>query len=107
MSDLIPGVLYHHERWDGNGYPDGLAGDDIPVFGRVICLADSFDAMSSTRTYRRSMQLQDIRREIMQCAGSQFDAQLARVFVDLDFQPVFELASVHQKDDQPLMRKAI
>ncbi|MCX5661752.1 MAG: HD-GYP domain-containing protein [Planctomycetota bacterium] len=73
MQDLIPGVLYHHERWDGRGYPFGAAGADIPLFGRLICLADSFDAMSSNRTYRQAMRLEQVLSEISRCAGKQFD----------------------------------
>ncbi len=52
LQDIIPGVLYHHERWDGRGYPHKMAGEAVPLIGRIICVADSFDAMSSTRTYR-------------------------------------------------------
>src|SRR5690606_20290161 len=55
LADVLPGVLSHHERWDGKGYPHGLAGEEIPMFGRLIAIADSFDAMSSTRTYRSAM----------------------------------------------------
>ncbi len=53
----LPGVLYHHERWDGRGYPQGLAGDDIPLMARIIAVADSFDAMTSSRPYRNAMPL--------------------------------------------------
>ncbi len=55
LSDVLPGVLHHHERWDGNGYPTGLAGESIPLVARLIGLADAFDAMSSTRTYRPAL----------------------------------------------------
>ena len=87
LQDIIPGVLYHHERWDGRGYPYGLAGDKIPLMGRIICVADSFDAMSSTRTYRPALPLETVLAEIQRCAGQQFDPQLAKVFVTLDFSP--------------------
>ena len=97
MKDLIPGVLYHHERWDGRGYPHQLAGTDIPLFGRLICLADSFDAMSSNRTYRKAMALDQVLEEIRRCAGSQFDPELAALFVDLDFTPFHELIAQHQQ----------
>ncbi len=85
LQDIIPGVLYHHERWDGKGYPYGLAKDDIPLMGRIICVADSFDAMSSTRTYRPALPLDTVLGEIRRCAGSQFDPKLAELFVALDF----------------------
>jgi HD-GYP domain-containing protein (c-di-GMP phosphodiesterase class II) len=84
MSDLIPGVLYHHERFDGRGYPSRLAGENIPLFGRIIGLADAFDAMSSHRTYRRAMKLPDVLAEMQRCAGSQFDPQLIEPFLKLD-----------------------
>ncbi|HVT80815.1 MAG TPA: HD domain-containing phosphohydrolase [Phycisphaerae bacterium] len=87
LQDIIPGVLYHHERWDGRGYPHMLAGDKIPLLGRIICVADSFDAMTSTRTYRAARSLEAVLKEIERCAGSQFDPALARVFVTLDFGP--------------------
>ena len=96
MRDLIPGVLYHHERWDGKGYPHGKAGADIPIFGRLICLADSFDAMSSSRTYRKGMAHEQVIAEIKRCAGTQFDPELAARFVNLDFKPYFETNERHQ-----------
>ena len=96
MHDLIPGVLYHHERWDGRGYPHGLAGRDIPLFGRVIGLADAFDAMSSTRTYRRSLSRDQVLAEVRRCRNSQFDPELADLFVNLDFTRFDELIAQHQ-----------
>ena len=85
LQDIIPGVLYHHERWDGRGYPYGKKGEDIPLIGRIICVADSFDAMSSTRTYRAALNLETVLEEIRRCAGGQFDPALAKVFITLDF----------------------
>ncbi len=85
LQDIIPGVLYHHERWDGRGYPYQLAGDKVPLMGRIIGVADSFDAMSSTRTYRPALPLDTVLAEIQRCAGSQFDPALAKVFITLDF----------------------
>lgn len=85
LQDIIPGVLYHHERWDGRGYPYRIAGDAIPLMGRIICVADSFDAMGSTRTYRAAMSPETVLAEIARCGGTQFDPQLAAVFVKLDF----------------------
>ncbi len=85
LQDIIPGVLYHHERWDGKGYPHMLAGEKIPLLGRIICVADSFDAMTSTRTYRAARSLEAVLEEIHRCAGAQFDAALAKAFTTLDF----------------------
>ncbi|MFW6059164.1 MAG: HD-GYP domain-containing protein [Phycisphaeraceae bacterium] len=98
MEDLLPGVLYHHERWDGAGYPQGLAGEDIPLFGRLLGLADAFDAMSSDRTYRAAMQFDHVIAEVRRHAGTQFDPQLAELFVNLDFQPFFDLIQKHQQN---------
>lgn len=85
LKDVLPGVLHHHERWDGRGYPAGLAGEDIPFIARVLALADSFDAMSSTRSYRAAMPRAAVLAEIERCAGTQFDPGLVPAFVALDF----------------------
>ncbi|MBX3403096.1 MAG: HD-GYP domain-containing protein [Phycisphaeraceae bacterium] len=85
LADVLPGVLHHHERFDGKGYPHGLAGDSIPVMARIIALADTFDAMSSSRSYRAAMPRAQVLAEVARCAGVQFDADLARRFVELDF----------------------
>ena len=98
MKDLIPGVLCHHERWDGKGYPSKLAGDDIPIMGRVIGLADAFDAMSSNRTYRKAMDINEVLEEIKRCSGEQFDPHLVDVLVKMDFEPFLELISKHQTE---------
>lgn len=85
LDDVLPGVLYHHERWDGGGYPHGLSGERIPLVARLIALADSFDAMSSTRTYRPAMTRDRVLQEILNCGGAQFDPTLVSHFVNLDF----------------------
>lgn len=85
LRDVLPGVMHHHERWDGRGYPHGLAGEQIPLMARIIALADTFDAMSSTRSYRPAMPREKVLQEIERCAGEQFDAQLAKAFIGLDF----------------------
>ncbi len=96
LDDVLPGVLHHHERYDGNGYPAGLAGEDIPLVARIITLADSFDAMSSTRTYRRRLSREDVLEEISRCAGYQFDPKLAPILVNLDFSEFDKLVDQHQ-----------
>jgi len=95
MADVLPGVLAHHERWDGRGYPNGVAGEDLPLFGRLIGLADSFDAMSSTRTYRAAMPREKALSEIRRCAGTQFDPQLAPIFANMDFSEYDEMVRKH------------
>lgn len=96
LKDILPGVLHHHERWDGRGYPNGLSGENIPLVARLIALADSFDAMSSTRTYRSGMHRDSVLQEIQRCAGSQFDPDLARYFIKLDFTEYDRLVREHQ-----------
>ena len=77
----LPYVLYHHERWDGGGYPTGRAGDDIPVEARVLAVADAYDAMTSARPYRRPISAELALEEVERCAGTQFDPDIARLFV--------------------------
>lgn len=83
MEGLIEGVRYHHERYDGKGYPDGLKGEKIPLVARVLCLADCYDAMTSNRVYRKRLSDEEVRNEILRCAGTQFDPNLAEIFVRL------------------------
>ncbi len=96
LEDVLPGVLHHHERFDGRGYPAGLSGDRTPLMARIISLADSFDAMSSTRTYRSAMDRQRVLGEIEKCAGTQFDPQLAQLFLGLDLTEYDEMVARHQ-----------
>ena len=77
---ILPLVLHHHERWDGDGYPTGRRGDDIPLEARVLCIADSFDAMTSTRPYRASWTPDEALEELERCAGTQFDPELVGAF---------------------------
>ena len=85
--DYIPGlkegVRSHHERWDGTGYPDGLAGDNISIFARILCLADSYDAMTTDRVYRKKLSRDQVISEITQNRGKQFDPHLADVFLKM------------------------
>ncbi|PWK13748.1 bifunctional diguanylate cyclase/phosphohydrolase [Tumebacillus permanentifrigoris] len=76
------GVLYHHERFDGRGYPLGLSGDAIPLAGRILAIADSFSAMTLDRSYRKSKTIEEALTEIRRCAGAQFDPLLAELFCD-------------------------
>lgn len=81
LHPLIPAVLYHHERWDGRGYPEGLSGEDIPFIARVVSVGDTFDAMTSDRPYRDSLSMEAALEEIRSNAGSQFDPELADAFL--------------------------
>ncbi|MCA9793594.1 MAG: HD-GYP domain-containing protein [Candidatus Eremiobacteraeota bacterium] len=81
LASLLPAVRGHHERWDGNGYPDGLSEQEIPVSARILTLADSFDAMIGERPYREAMNSSQALIEIVRGSGSQFDPELAGIFV--------------------------
>ena len=83
MKNVGEGALYHHERYDGKGYPEGRAGEDIPLIARMICVADSFDAMNSNRVYRKKLTIEDILNEIRKNKGTQFDPKIADVFLDI------------------------
>ena len=72
----------HHEKWDGTGYPNGLKGEEIPLSGRIIALADTYDAMTSDRPYRKALSHETAIDEIKRCAGTQFDPVLAQLFID-------------------------
>ena len=83
FQPLVPMLKYHHERYDGKGYPEGLKKEEIPVFAQIISLADSFDAMTSKRSYRGFIKsFDEALEEITRCAGTQFDPKLARIFVE-------------------------
>ena len=103
LQDVIPGVLYHHERIDGKGYPHGLRGYDIPVFARVIALADSFDAMSSTRTYRAALSRDQVIEEIKRCSGTQFDPVLVPHFLRLDLTVYDRMVEEHKAAGPSIM----
>lgn len=77
---ILPVVLHHHERWDGAGYPAGRKGEEIPLEARVLCIADSFDAMTSTRPYRAPKRPDEALEELELCSGSQFDRELVEAF---------------------------
>ena len=82
---MLPGVRSHHERWDGKGYPDGTAKTRTPLFGRILGIADAFDAMCSSRAYREKLNRDEVLDEIAACSGSQFDPELVKHFLTIDF----------------------
>jgi HD-GYP domain-containing protein (c-di-GMP phosphodiesterase class II) len=88
----LPYVLYHHERWDGTGYPTGRAGEEIPVEARVLAVADAFDAMTSDRPYRPALSHDAAVAEVERCSGSQFDPAIVDIFLEL-FAEAEELAA--------------
>lgn len=81
MGSIVPAVLHHHERYDGEGYPSGLAGANIPLAARIIAIADSYDAMTSDRSYRLALSYAGAIEELRRCAGMQFDPELVELFI--------------------------
>ena len=83
FADMIPIVLHHHEKFDGTGYPSKLKGDEIPYLARITAIADTFDAMTSVRPYRNALPIEIVKEEFKRCSGTQFDPQVATVFLDI------------------------
>jgi hypothetical protein len=81
IRNLLPGVLYHHERVDGTGYPDGLTGEAIPLLARILAVADGYDAMSTTRPYRQALPCRKVEEILMEGAGKQWDKQVVEAFL--------------------------
>ena len=77
LRDLVPAVRHHHENWDGTGYPNRIAGDAIPLAARIIRFADTIDAMTTDRPYRRPLTEAQVRAEVIRCRGTQFDPEIA------------------------------
>lgn len=81
LGEALPGIRHHHERYDGQGYPSGLAGSDIPLIARILSVCDSFDAMTSDRTYRPAMSKERAVCELLEGGGTQFDPQVVDFFI--------------------------
>jgi HD-GYP domain-containing protein (c-di-GMP phosphodiesterase class II) len=96
LAGLAPAIRHHHERWDGQGYPDGLRGEDIPLDARVVAVVDCVCALISTRPYRQALPLGEACAELERCAGTQFDAEIVSLFVD-----ELQRLAPHLSDDRP------
>jgi putative nucleotidyltransferase with HDIG domain len=83
FQEIIPIVYHHHEKYNGTGYPGKIAGEEIPLFARIAAIADTFDAMTSKRSYRNALPLEVVREEIEKYSGTQFDPEIAKVFIDI------------------------
>ena len=83
FSEIADYILAHHERWDGMGYPKGLKGNDIPIYARIISVADSFDAMTSDRAYRKAMSINQAKQEITKFSNIQFDPSVVKIFLEI------------------------
>jgi HD-GYP domain-containing protein (c-di-GMP phosphodiesterase class II) len=91
MREILDGALYHHERWDGRGYPKGVSEQKIPLVGRIICVADTFDAMTSKRTYRDALSLDKAIKEIENGLAKQFDPVVGQTFLDSDIKHLWNM----------------
>jgi HD-GYP domain-containing protein (c-di-GMP phosphodiesterase class II) len=81
LNEALLGIMHHHEKLDGRGYPLGLAGEEIPEFARIIGVADAFDAMTTTRSYRPALPIPVALAELRRCAGTQFDPVIVTAFL--------------------------
>lgn len=97
FENIIPIVKHHHEKFDGHGYPSQLSGEDIPYFARIASIADSFDAMTSRRTYRDSLPIETVIAEFERCRGSQFDPELDDLFLDILRNHFDEIKEIQEK----------
>ena len=80
LTNLTDGILYHHERWDGKGYMAGLKGKDIPLLGRIVNVADSYDTIMTARSYKESSSAEPAFKELIRCKGTQFDPEVVDAF---------------------------
>ena len=99
LYTVLPGVRSHHERWDGRGYPDGTKEKETPFFGRLLGIADAFDAMCSSRAYRAGLDRSEVLEEVKTCSASQFDPELVDVFLTLDFSEYDRMIAEHTSQD--------
>ena len=95
VDNVVDGTRYHHERYDGRGYPDGLKGEAIPLFGRIIGVADAFDAMTSNRVYRNQMDTDYVMNEMIRGRGTQFDPDALDAFLRLVDKGVIDLDAIY------------
>lgn len=81
LREIVPGVKYHHEQIDGKGYPDGLTGEDIPLLAKIVAVADTYDAMTTDRPYRKALEKEAAIEELRKCSGTQFDGEVVEAFI--------------------------
>jgi energy-coupling factor transport system substrate-specific component len=113
IDHVVEGARYHHERYDGRGYPDGLKGEEIPLYGRIISIADAFDAMTANRVYRKKQDFDYVMGELHKGRGTQFDPELLDIFLKLiddkkiDIEALYEgAAPPEEKPEQPQSEEA-
>jgi putative two-component system response regulator len=101
MADQIASA--HHEKWDGSGYPKGLKGAEIPLWGRISAIADVFDALTTERPYKKAFSLEDSLEILKQCRGTHFDPDVFDAF----FSIVEEILAIRKKYDEPVSKEGI
>jgi putative nucleotidyltransferase with HDIG domain len=113
LSDVVAAIRNHHENWDGSGYPDGLRGEEIPLWSRIIMIADTVDAMTTDRPYRAAMGEAEVRAELLKLSGKQFDpAMCARLLSSTLYVSLFERPApkigreVHVLNSRPIGTRA-
>ncbi len=97
FENIIPIVYHHHEKYDGTGYPEHLKGDQIPLLARIATVADTFDAMTSKRSYRDEISLEIVRSEIEKCSGTQFDPEITKFFLDILDNHYYHILEIQNK----------
>ena len=103
LHDIVPGIKHHHERWDGTGYPEGLAGEMIPKASRIIAFADTIDAMTSERPYRKPLTESEVRAELVRCRGTQFDPLITdQILSSPIWRALFPPTTLERKTPAPL-----
>jgi putative nucleotidyltransferase with HDIG domain len=109
LADVIPGMKYHHEKWGGGGYPDGLKGDQIPLQARIVTVADTFDAMTTTRPYQKAMEIDFVMSRIQSLVGSRFEptvvAAFMRAYKKGDLVPI--PVTLPEEPEEPFLREAL
>lgn len=105
VDHIIDGALYHHERYDGTGYASGLKGEEIPLYGRIIGVADAFDAMTANRVYRKKMNITYVVGELEKGRGTQFDPAIVDILLDLIREEKINLESLYPKEDARVQEK--
>ncbi|MBQ1432368.1 MAG: HD domain-containing protein, partial [Ruminococcus sp.] len=98
IDHVVEGARYHHERYDGRGYPDGLKGEDIPLYGRIIAIADAFDAMTANRVYRKRQDFDYVMGELHKGRGTQFDPELLDIFLKLIDDKKIDIDALYSND---------
>lgn len=103
IEGAVDGIRYHHERYDGNGYNEGLQGEEIPLVGRIICVADAYDAMSSARCYRKTLSYDYILQQLKDNSGTQFDPEIVKHMIDMveeGYAPISEAEMEYSQNEK-------